>query len=131
MTDYTSGKESGLMLTLSTGACISLQCQCRGIRRFRDEQGQREWRSDEAAQSELKASIERVLRLMYEEHFEVPFIGMYRKEASLSLHSHHIHLSHGPQVHTPLSQQQPPASFQHLSLCDVAWLQQICVMLCV
>ncbi|KAL0039173.1 hypothetical protein WJX77_010168 [Trebouxia sp. C0004] len=53
----------------------------RGVRRYRDETGQLEWRDDDAAQTELKASVERVLRLMYEEHYEVPFIGMYRKES--------------------------------------------------
>jgi len=60
----------------------SWRCRRRGVRRYRDESGQLEWRDDDTAQTELKASVEQVLRLMYEEHYEVPFIGMYRKEVS-------------------------------------------------
>ena len=43
-----------------------------------------EWRESEASQAALKLAIEQVLRLIYEEHYEVPFISSYRKEVCTS-----------------------------------------------
>lgn len=53
---------------------------CRGLTSERSKEAGREWRESEAAQSALKLAIEQVLRLIYEEHYEVPFIASYRKE---------------------------------------------------
>ena len=61
-----------------------MDCQCRGLTRYRSNEGRHQWQDDAQAQAQLRASVETVLRLIYEEHFEVPFIAMYRKEVSPS-----------------------------------------------
>ena len=69
-----------LQYTIQSSCCYTACYECRGIRKYRTEDAQLEWREDDGAQTELKLSVEKVLRLIYEEHYEVPFIGMYRKE---------------------------------------------------
>lgn len=57
---------------------------CRGLTRYRTKESIQQWQDDALVQGQLKTSVETVLRLMYEEHFEVPFIAMHRKEVSRS-----------------------------------------------
>ena len=55
---------------------------CRGLTRYRDNDGVQQWRDDNQIQAQLKLSIENVLRLIYVEHYEVPFIATQRKQVS-------------------------------------------------
>lgn len=56
---------------------------CRGLTAERSKEAGQDWRENEASQTALKLAIEQVLRLIYEEHYEVPFISCYRKEVCL------------------------------------------------
>ena len=51
------------------------------------------WREDSQKQAQLKTSIEHVLDLIYMQHFEVPFIAMYRKEVSQELLLQVLHVA--------------------------------------
>ena len=57
---------------------------CRGLTAERSKEAGMEWRESETSQAALKLAIEQVLRLIYEEHYEVPFISSYRKEVYMS-----------------------------------------------
>lgn len=65
-----------------------LDDHCRGLTRYRTKDSIQQWQDDALVQAQLKTSVETVLRLMYEEHFEVPFIAMHRKEVSPRQHKH-------------------------------------------
>ncbi|KAL3162429.1 hypothetical protein ABBQ32_010098 [Trebouxia sp. C0010 RCD-2024] len=52
----------------------------RGITRYRSQDTIQQWQDDAQAQAQLRTSVETVLRHIYEDHFEVPFIAMHRKE---------------------------------------------------
>ena len=56
---------------------------CRGLTRYRTKDSIQQWREDNAVQAELRTSVENVLRLIYEEHYEVPFIATQRKQVRL------------------------------------------------
>lgn len=82
-------------------ACSQLSCKqlldrCRGLTRYRSDQGVQQWADDAQAQAQVRTSIETVLRQIYEEHLEVPVIAMHRKEVSctsttpLPSHPHHV-----------------------------------------
>ena len=71
--------------------CMGLICMtfkavvgnCRGLTRYRTKDSIQQWREDNAVQAVLRTSVENVLRLIYVEHFEVPFIATQRKQVSL------------------------------------------------
>ena len=54
---------------------------CRGVYKGRiDEEEQEAWLQNEAAQHALRMAITHALDLLYNQHEEVTFIAMYRKE---------------------------------------------------
>lgn len=53
----------------------------RGFYLGRDKEGRKSWRHNAAAQAALRGAVQAVLAELYHRHSEVPFIGMYRKEA--------------------------------------------------
>ncbi|KAI3425064.1 hypothetical protein D9Q98_008441 [Chlorella vulgaris] len=50
------------------------------VARSESREERRAWRRNAAAQAELRACIEKVLRQVYDKHEEVPFVAQYRKE---------------------------------------------------
>eukprot|EP00884_Botryococcus_braunii_P001188 jgi/Botrbrau1/1106/Bobra.0162s0007.1 len=61
-------------------SAVDLSHGRRGIRRRRGLREQTQWKSSEEAQGALRKSIREVLQLMFEKHYEVPWIASYRKE---------------------------------------------------
>lgn len=74
-------------VTRSIWACFA----CRGVTTHRGGTAQATWLEDGQTQAQLKACIEHVLRLMYEEHFELPFIATYRKEVHILMQEACMH----------------------------------------
>jgi hypothetical protein len=57
----------------------------RGLKIERNEKERKAWRSDESSRNNVTQSIVNVLKEMWHQRHEIPFIACFRKEASTKL----------------------------------------------